>query len=59
MYLSDRVIILSERPGEIKNIVKIDIGRPRKRGSNDFSYYTNLIYKEFFEEGEEDLEYSI
>ncbi len=59
VYLSDRVIVLSERPGEIKNIINIDIGRPRKRGSHDFSYFTNLIYKEFFTEVEREVEYSI
>lgn len=29
VYLSDRVVVLSERPGEIKTIVDIDIDRPR------------------------------
>jgi sulfonate transport system ATP-binding protein len=53
VYLSDKVVILSERPGKIKKIVDIQLARPRNRGDSDFAYYKNLIYKEFFgsEEG--------
>lgn len=59
VFLSDRVVVLSERPGEVKEIVDIDIGRPRSRGDNDFSYYTKLIYKQFFKEESRSLEYTI
>ncbi|MBU6422795.1 MAG: ABC transporter ATP-binding protein [Chloroflexota bacterium] len=29
VYLADRVVVFSARPGKVKEIVKIDIGRPR------------------------------
>ena len=59
VYLSDRVIVLSERPGEIKKIINVELGRPRNRENNDFAYYTKLIYKEFFKETEQMPEYTI
>lgn len=31
MYLSDKVIVMSRSPGSIKEIVEIDLPRPRKR----------------------------
>lgn len=59
VYLSNRVIVLSERPGEIRKIIRIEMSRDRNRGSDDFAYYKNLIYKEFFTESEEEFEYVI
>src|SRR5690606_30055886 len=35
LYLSDRVVIMSERPGRIKTEVTIDLPRPRERASED------------------------
>lgn len=49
--LSDRIIVLSSRPGKIKNIIDVDISRPRDRAGNpDFLYVRKKVYKEFFEE---------
>lgn len=49
--LSDRIIVLSSRPGKIKNIIDVDISRPRDRaGNSDFLYVRKKVYKEFFEE---------
>ena len=59
VYLSDRVVVLSKRPGTIKEIISIDIGRPRNRGDSDFSYYTKLIYRQFFKEESHTPEYTI
>ena len=33
VYLADRVVVLSARPGEIREIIKIDLERPRLRTS--------------------------
>ena len=30
IYLSDRVVVFSGRPGKVKDIIKVDIERPRK-----------------------------
>jgi len=38
-YLSDRVVVLSDRPGTVKNIISIDIERPRDPGVQDDDEY--------------------
>lgn len=52
--LSDRVIILSRRPGTIKKIVDIDLGSgtdvPSKRKSPFFSKYFDTIWEELNDE---------
>lgn len=60
VYLSDRVVILSSKPGIVKKIVTVDLARPRKRTSMDFSEIRRKIYKEFFDERPDiDVEYII
>lgn len=46
VFLSDRIIVMTGRPGRIRDIVKIDLGRPRElqvTGSPAFGVYTNQI----------------
>lgn len=57
VYLSSRIVILGQRPSEIKKIIKVDMGYPRLRTGKDFIDTRNLVYKEFFEEKEVLLEY--
>lgn len=59
VYLADRIVILSSRPGSVKKIVNVDLPRPRKRTGIDFSEIRRLVYKEFFEETDADIEYMI
>lgn len=59
VYLGDRVIVLSSRPGKIKNIVKVQVGRPRDRVSNDFVEEKKKLYHEFFKEVSKPFSYSI
>jgi len=33
IYLGDRIVIMSARPGRIKDIIEIDLPRPRNRTS--------------------------
>jgi len=46
VYLSDRVIVLGRRPGRIKEIVAIDLDRPRKdlRNSAEAGRYVDHIW---------------
>ena len=48
--LADRVIVLSKRPGKVKNIYDIDLkyldSPLEKRNSEKFSYYYDLLWKE-------------
>jgi len=60
VYLSDRVIVMSERPGTIRKVVEIRHSRPRYRGGDDFNHYKSIILNEFFDrEKEEKPEYMI
>ena len=47
IYLSDKVIIMSSRPGIIKKIIDIPLPRPRDRAGSDFMQIKAEILKEF------------
>ncbi|HEY8805578.1 MAG TPA: ABC transporter ATP-binding protein [Clostridium sp.] len=59
VYLGDRVVVLTSRPGKIKKIVKLEIGRPRDRVSNDFVKEKGKIYHEFFKQVSEPFTFTI
>jgi sulfonate transport system ATP-binding protein len=48
IYLGDRVVVLSKRPGKIKKIIHVNLTRPRDRGNYDFTQIKSEIYDEFF-----------
>ncbi|MCS3901570.1 ABC transporter ATP-binding protein [Methanococcus voltae] len=50
IYLSDKVVIMSARPGKIKEIIDINIERPRSRISPEFLDYKKKIYDSLKEE---------
>jgi NitT/TauT family transport system ATP-binding protein len=37
IYLADEVVVMTARPGRIKEIVAVDLPRPRERGSAEFA----------------------
>lgn len=49
VYLGDRVVVLSKRPGRVKKIVDVNVERPRDRSSLEFIRLRQEIYKELFE----------
>ena len=59
IYLGDRVVILSSRPGTVKKIVPVDLPRPRDRSSYEFVQIRKEIYTEFFHEAEKPFAYAI
>jgi ABC-type nitrate/sulfonate/bicarbonate transport system ATPase subunit len=60
VYLADRVIVMTSRPGKIKDIIKIELSDARNRGSADFAWYKQRILVHFFDEDEENRpEFSI
>lgn len=59
IYLGNRIIVMSARPGEIKEIITVDSANAKVRGSADFSYYKQKVYKHFFEDKSETIEYTI
>ncbi|HWP95411.1 MAG TPA: ABC transporter ATP-binding protein [Syntrophomonadaceae bacterium] len=47
VYLGDRIIVLSDRPTTIKEIVEIGLPRPRKRADSAFAALRQQIHQEF------------
>lgn len=56
IFLGERIIVMSARPGEIKDIITTDKFSRRNRGSADFAAYKRKIYNFFFEDSAELLE---
>lgn len=56
IYLGERIVVMSARPGEIREIITTDEYSRRNRGSAGFAAYKKKIYNYFFEDSQELLE---
>lgn len=59
IFLSDRIVVMSNRPGHIKKIIDVKMSRPRDRSSFDFIKIRTEIFKIFFAESSLEIEYYI
>lgn len=59
IYLSDRIIILGQKPACVETILTCDLGRPRSRTNDDFAHMRQKVYRKFFGEDENYIEYMI
>jgi len=60
VYFADRIVVMSDRPGRIRDIVKINLPRHRDRTGPDFAQYKKKVYDYFFEPEEtEEKSYEI
>ena len=59
IFLGDRVIVMSDRPGVAKKIIPVTLSRPRNRTSLEFTEIRRKVYSEFFEDHESSPEYFI
>lgn len=59
IYLSDRVVVLSSRPGKVKEIISVDLARPRDRSSLDFMRIRKSVFEKLFDEERYEAEYYI
>ena len=50
VFLADRIVVMSSRPGRIKDVIKVNLGHHRDRGGSDFAQYKKKIYDYFFED---------
>lgn len=48
VFLADRIMIMSARPGKIKRTISVDLPEPRDRNSEEFIEIRKEIYREFF-----------
>src|SRR5262249_50301571 len=54
VFLSDRIVVITPRPGTIAEIIDIDLPRPRPLGRKDrpeFNAFTGRIRRRFLELG--------
>ena len=59
IYLSDRIVVVSNRPASILKIFPVELEGARNRMSRDFMDLKARIMKEFFGDNIEELEYYI
>jgi sulfonate transport system ATP-binding protein len=59
IFLADRVVVMSGKPGVVKKIVPIEIARDRNRTSPEFAKYRRDIFLQFFESNTPEIEYVI
>jgi len=59
IFLGDRVVVMSKRPGSTKTIIPVNLPRPRDRNSYDFVTLRKEIYTQFFADVETPFAYSI
>ena len=56
IYLGDRIVVMSARPGEIKDIIEVDRAAAGKRSGAEFAAYKKKIYDYFLEDSDEKYE---
>jgi NitT/TauT family transport system ATP-binding protein/sulfonate transport system ATP-binding protein len=52
IYLSDRIVIMTPRPGQISEVITVELGRPRSRGDVDFTRLRTKILEKLHLAGE-------
>lgn len=60
IYLSDRIVIMSPRPGRVQDIIKVNMPRPRKRSGEEFLHLRGKILETLnFSKKDEQIDYNI
>lgn len=48
VFMGNRVVIMSSKPGLVQNVINIELPEPRSRASEDFERTRLKVYREFF-----------
>ncbi|HEX3018949.1 MAG TPA: ABC transporter ATP-binding protein [Chitinispirillaceae bacterium] len=59
IFLGDKVLVMSSLPGTISKSFPINFSRPRDRNNVEFAEIRQLIYKEFFYQNDDELQFVI
>ena len=59
VFLADCIVVMSARPGRIRDVIQVELGKYRDRGGSDFAHYKKKILDYFFEEKAAEPEYNI
>lgn len=59
IFLSDKIVVMSSRPGTIRKIIPVPLARPRDRASYDFIRIKEEVLEEFHLHTEHPFSYSI
>jgi sulfonate transport system ATP-binding protein len=59
IYLGDKVVVMSAKPGIVKKVIPIQMPRERDRTNDEFALYRKKVFDEFFEPREDPVEYVI
>ena len=59
VYLGNRVVVMTSRPGRIRKIEDVHIVNPRQTTGTNFQNIKEKIYKEFFADNDTQFSYNI
>lgn len=59
IFLGSRIVVMSDKPGIVKEVIDVELARPRDRTSADFASLRKRIYELLFENKKALIEYYI
>jgi sulfonate transport system ATP-binding protein len=59
VYLADRIVVMTPRPGRVKTIIKVGLSRPRRRTDLAFAEIRNHVLNQYERSDSYELEYQI
>lgn len=48
VYMSDYIVIMSAKPGKVREVLHVDLPRPHDRSSSEFAKLKNYVFEQFW-----------